>query len=98
MDASNGLHESAIAMIEPNTVDVLHAADIGCAVFCDRYAGIATDYAGHAGGPEQLITDVAINERVQIAQEIEQLSRLRQRRSNELEQRLGIIGCQVRVR
>src|SRR3954462_14115360 len=59
---------------------------------------IALDGARHAGGPQQLITQVAINELVQVEQVLQQLPAAREGGGHQLYQRFGKVGRDVYIR
>jgi hypothetical protein len=96
--ARDGLHHAAVAQAQTVPVNGLHAPDVGGAVLCDRDTGITVDGAGHAGGPEQFLTDVAIDELVQVAEKLGEFPGLGERRRDEFDQRLGIVRRQMLVR
>ena len=60
MNTSNGLHQAAIAIAEPNPVNLFHLAQIGTAVFAHRNAAVIAQLAGHATDPQQLLTDMLV--------------------------------------
>ena len=78
-------------------VDGLHAPDVRCAELRQRNAGIAVDTARHAGRPQQLLAQVLVDELVDVAQVLQQLPGLAERRGHQLDQRLGEIGGDVFV-
>ena len=95
--ARDGLHHPPVAQAEAPAVNGLHRADVRAAVLGDRDALVALDGAGHAGRPQQLVADVAVDELVQVAEVLGQLPGLGERRRDQLDQRLGVVGGQVLV-
>jgi hypothetical protein len=96
--AGDRLHHAPVAHVEADAVHVLHAPDVGGPVARDRDLGIAAQHAGHARDPEQLVAEVAVDELVDVAEVLRQLPGLGEGRRDELDQRLGIVGGDVRVR
>ena len=97
MDASDHLHDPPVAPRQPTPVDVLHAAQIRMTVFRDRNAGFAGQDAGHAGRPEQFVTDLPTRETMYLIQEAQRFSGTGQRRSDEFQQRFGVISRDPRM-
>ena len=95
--ARDGLHHATVAVAEAAPVDGLHRADVRLAVLGDRDALLALDGARHAGRPEQLVVQVAVDELVQVAEVLQQLPGVRERRRDQLDQRLGVVGGDVLV-
>ena len=98
MHARDGLHDAPVAQAESAPVDVLHAGHVRGPVLRDRNALITVDRARHAGCPEQLVADVAIDELVQVAEELGEFPGLRKGGRHQLDQRLGVVGGDVVVR
>ena len=92
MDPGNHLHHLAVSVSESDTVDVLHAAGVRGTVFRNRDIGLPCQHAGHRGRPENLVTDVVVDELVDITEHRERIARLRHRWRNELQHRLGVVG------
>ena len=91
MHAGNRLHDASVTHPEAMAIDCFHPPDIGIAELREGNAGIAVDGAGHAGGPQQLIIEVAVHELMDVAQILQQLPGLAERRSDQFDQRLGEI-------
>ena len=91
MHPRDRLHHPAVAICKTHAINVLHPSDVRGAVARDRNARVALDCAGHAGRPEELITDLAVDELVQVAQVLHQLPGLVEGRRDELDQRLGVV-------
>ena len=95
MHAGNRLHDASVTHAQAVPIDGLHAPDVGAAELRQRNARVAVDRAGHAGRPQQLVIQVAIHELVDIAQILQQLPGLAERRRDQLDQRLGKIRRDV---
>ena len=76
---------------------VLHLRHVGGAIAAIGSSSSLADLAGHAGGPEQLIAQVAIDELVQVQQVLQQRPVIGKRRGDQLDQRFGIVGGDVRM-
>src|SRR5690554_157081 len=97
MDTGNALHGLAIAHRQAPAVDMLEHADVGGAVPGDRNVVIpGREYAGHGLGPQQLVAQLAIDEAMDTVQFAEQLVNIPGHRSDQLDQRLGVIGSGTR--
>ncbi len=96
--AGDGLHHAAVAPAEAAAIGLLHASYVRAAITRDRNTRIAVDDARHAGGPQQLLAKMAIDELMQIAQVLQQLPRLAECRRHQLDQRFGVIRRDVLVR
>jgi hypothetical protein len=77
---------------------VLHHADVRSPIPGDWDAGLAGDNTGHAGGPEQLVAQVRVDELLRVAEECQAGSDVGRGRGDELGQGLGIVGRDKRVR
>ena len=97
MHAGDRLHDAPIAQPQPMTVDGLHPADVRGSELREGNAVVAGEGARHAGSPQEFIAEVPIDELVDVAQILQQLPRLAERRGNQLDQRLGEIGCNVLI-
>ena len=97
MHPGNHLHHPAVAMTEPDPVEVLHTPGIRVAVLGDRDVPVAGQHAGHAPGPQDLLLQPTVDEGLQIGQILERITDPRQRGCDELDQGLGVIGSDVRV-
>ena len=97
MHAGNRLHDASVAHPQAVPIDGLHAADVRAAELRERNARIALESAGHAGRPQQFVVQMAIHELMDIAQILQQLPGLAERRSDQLDQRLGKIRGDVLV-
>ena len=71
---------------------------MGLAELGDGNVLIALDGAGHAGGPQQLIAQVAVNELVQVQQVLQQLPAAGKCRRHQLNQRFGKVRRDVYIR
>ena len=97
MHSGDRLHHAAVAQTEAVAIDGLHVPDVRAAVLRQRDVLVALDGARHAGRPQQLLAQVAVDELVQVEQILQQLPALRERRRHQLDQRLGIVGGDVLV-
>ncbi len=97
MHAGDRLHDPPIAHAQTVPINGLHAPDIGSAELRQRNAGIAVERAWHAGRPEQFFVQMAVHELVDVAQVLQQLPGLAERRRDQLDQRLGKIRGDVLV-
>ena len=95
--ARDRLHHPPVAQAEADPVDVLHAADVRAAVARDRDLAVVPDPAGHAGRPQELVAEFAVDELVDVAQVLLQLPGSRERRGHELDQGFRVIRRDVRV-
>ena len=97
MHARDRLHHPPVAQAKPEPVDVLHPADVRGPVFGDRDVRVLVDRAGHAGRPQELVAELAVDELVDLAEVLLQLPGARERRRHELDQGFGVVGRDVRV-
>ena len=97
VDARDRLHHPAIAQAEADPVDVLHAADVRTAVAGNRDLAVVLDPAGHAGRPQHLVAELAVDELVDVAEVLLELPGTRERRRDELDQGFRVVGRDVRV-
>jgi hypothetical protein len=97
MHARDGLHHPPVTQPEPAPVDRLHRSHVGGAELGDGNVLIALDRTGHAGRPQQLVTQVTVDELMQIEQVLQQLPAGRESRRHQLDQRLGIIRRDVNI-
>src|SRR3569833_212853 len=98
MHAGDGLHHSAVAQAQSLPIDGFHLADMRVAELSDRDVRVALDGAWHAGRPQQLIIEVAINELTQIEQVLQQFPARGERGSHQLDEALRVVGRDVLVR
>ena len=96
--AGDGLHHPAVAVAEPAAIYDLHLAAVRAAVLRDRNALVALDRAGHAGGPEQFLAEVAVDELVQVAEVLRELPGVRKGRRDQLDQGLGVVSRERGIR
>src|SRR5690242_17034677 len=98
MDAGNRLHAPAVAVREAQAVDRLRAADVGKAVPADRDQVIRRQLARHARAPHALVTDMAVDDLVDLRELLEASLDARLHAGDELELRLAEIGGDMRMR
>jgi hypothetical protein len=84
--AGNRLHDAPVAQPQAVAVDRLHAADIRGAELRERNAVVAVERARHAGRPQQLVAQMAIDELMDVAQILQQFPGLLERRRHQLDQ------------
>ena len=96
--AGNHLHDAAVTIAETAPVDGFHEAEIGLAILRDRDAGVAGQHAGHAGAPQQLVVEFQVGIVLQVAQVGYCAGGIGQRRGDEFQQGLGIVGCDPGMR
>ena len=97
MHAGNRLHHAAVAYLEAVTVNELNAPLVRWPIARDRHVLIAAQFAGHRAGPQQLIADAPVDELMQVAQVVEQCGVIGEGRRDQLDERFGIIGRDVRI-
>jgi hypothetical protein len=97
MHPGDGLHHPAVAHQQPVPVDVLDAPLVGVAKACDRHRRLTADDARHRRRPQQLIAQVRIDELMQVAQVLQQFLVVVEGRRDQLDQRFGIVGGDVRI-
>ena len=97
VNAGNALHGLAVAQGQALAVHVLQAADIGVAVAGDRNHLFLGQRAGHRRAPQVLVAELAVGETVDALQLFQRLRRVGARGGDELQQRLGIVGGDLRV-
>ncbi|MNC22672.1 hypothetical protein D3C75_706790 [compost metagenome] len=97
MDAGDTLHGLAVAHRQALAVDVLDPADMAAAVFGDRDVGLGRQLARHRVGPQQLLAHLGVGEAVDGVQLVEAARRVFLGGGDELQQRLGIVGGDLRV-
>src|SRR6185503_13536569 len=97
MHACDRLHRATVAMAEPAAIYGLHAADVRRAVIRDRNLVATAECARHAGRPQQLAPEPAMDEGVHVAEELQRLPRAVLRWRHELRERFGVIGGDVRM-
>jgi hypothetical protein len=97
MHTGDGLHDAAVAHPESLAVYGFHPADIGFAELRDRNAGVAIDDRGHRCRPQKLVTQMLIDELMQIEKVLQQLPTGRESRRDELDQRFRVVGSDVFV-
>ncbi len=97
MHARDRLHHPAVTQAEAVAVHGLHASDVGVTVLRERNVRVALDGRGHAGRPQQFVPEMAINELVQVEQVLQQFPRSGERRRDQFDQRLGVVGRDVLV-
>ena len=95
VDAGDGLHQPAIAMAEPQTIDGLGHGDVRGAVAPHGNILIGTQNTGHAGGPEQFVVQVLIDKAVHVTEFSDGAFRSVMDAGDELELSLGEIGGDV---
>jgi hypothetical protein len=98
VQARDHLHGAAIPVAEPSPIDRLHGRGVRCPVIGQRDAGTALEHAGHAGRPDQLLAEMAIDIGMDVDQEAQHLVHVRRRRCDELQERFGEVGRDVRMR
>ncbi len=94
--AGDRLHQSAVAGLQAAPIDFLEVSAVRAPVLGDRHLALAGDLAGHGGGPQQLVVEPPRHEMVQLAEVPGQRGVVGEGRRHQLEQRLGIIGRDVR--
>ncbi len=97
MYPGDGLHHAAVAHQQAVAVDVLDATLVGIAETRDRHLLLPAHDAGHRGCPKQLILQVCVHELVQVAEVLQQLLIVVEGRRDQLDQRFGIVGGDVRI-
>src|SRR5581483_10610225 len=93
--AGDRLHHAPVTQPEAAAVYRLHHPDVRAAVVGDRDVFVTRDRARHAGRPQQLAAQVAVDELVQVEKVLQQLPRGREGGGDELDQSLGIVGRDV---
>src|SRR6202051_452723 len=97
MDSGNGLHDASVPHSQAMPVNRLHPPYVGRSELRQGYAGVALDLAGHAGCPKQFLTQMTVDELMDVAKILQQFPALEERRSHQLDQRFGEIGGDVVV-
>jgi hypothetical protein len=97
MDARNRLHAPPVAVAQAHAIDALRAPDVRAAVACDRDRLVGRQAAGHAGDPEHLVADRAIDELVDLRQLGQARFDAGVHAGDELELRFAEIGGDVRM-
>lgn len=97
MHTGNALHGPAISQGEPAAIDVLQHADMRCAVPGDRNLVIIRQAGRHRLAPQHFALELAVGKSVNRIELIERGRDVRFRRRDEFQQRLGIIGGDLRV-
>jgi hypothetical protein len=78
-------------------INGFHATDVRGTELGQRNAGFALDCARHARGPEQFITQVTVDELVNVAEVLQQLPSLTERRRHEFDERFRKVRRDVFV-
>jgi hypothetical protein len=89
------LHDAAIAYAEAMAVNGFHPPHVRGTELRQGNVGVAADPARHARRPQQFVAQVAIHELVDVAQVLQQLPGLAERRRDQLDQRFGEIRRDV---
>jgi hypothetical protein len=98
MRSSDSLHRPAIPIPQASPVDRSRQACVARPVVRDRDFFIGTHDARHARRPQQLaVAKVSMYERVQVTEKLHSFPIGLVWRRDEFEQRLGVIGRQIRV-
>ena len=75
MNSGNGLHDASVADIQTLAVDMFHGAAIGGAVVGNRHTVVTIQTRRHARWPDQLITQIAVTEAMQVRQKLQRILR-----------------------
>ena len=97
MRAGDGLHQAAVAGLQAAPVHFLEVPAVRTAVARDRHLGLAGDLARHRRGPQHFVAEPPHHKVVQVPEVARQRLVVGEGRRHQLEQRLGIIGGDVRV-
>jgi len=97
MDADDGLHARAIAIGQPETVNMLEHADIGASVPGRRKLPVGRYRGRHAGRPKLFAVHFRQDEFVQRRQPVADVVGGFHRRGDQFQQRLGKVGGDVAV-
>ena len=97
MNPGDSLHHAPVAMAEAAPVCGFHFRRVGRAVARDTDAGVTLDHAGHAGGPQDFILELAVDERLGIVETGQRIAKMVERRGHHFEQRLGVIRGDARM-
>ena len=92
VNAGNRLHQSAVAMPQPDPVHGFHARHIGTTVAAYRYVLVAGHDAGHARGPQHFVLQLLVHKAVNVFQRCHAAFDAGTHRRDELQQRLGVIS------
>ena len=97
VNAGDALHGLAVAHRQSLTVDVLEAAGMAAAVFGDGNLRLVRQPARHRVGPQLLAAELRAGEAVDGVQLGEGIDRVLMGGGDELQQRLGVVGGDLRV-
>ncbi len=92
MNAGDRLHQGAVAVFQPLTIERLHAANIRTAVLRQLNAIGIVNQARHTKRPHALISQLSRHMAMNIAQECQHMVDILIYRRDELQQRLCEIG------
>ena len=97
MDAGDALHGLAVTQGQALAVDVLEFADMRAAVTGDRNRLLVRQGAGHRRAPQVFAVQLAVGEAVDLLQIGQGRRRIRLGRSDEFQQRLGVVSGDLRM-
>nr|GFA41509.1 hypothetical protein [Tanacetum cinerariifolium] len=97
MNACDALHGFAVAQCEALTIDVLELADIGRAVIGNRDISFGRQRTRHRRAPDVFAAQLAVGKAMDLVQAVERIGRVGQCRSDELQQRLGVVRSDLLV-